>query len=413
MSPPPTDKPVDADADGSSITLEAVRKEYGDVTAVEDVDLHVDAGRFVVVVGPSGCGKSTTLRLIAGLETVTDGDVRKDGESLVDLDPKDRDVAMVFQNYALYPHMTAKRNMTFGLQSTAEFDDDTVEARVQDAADLLDIADLLDRKPAELSGGERQRVALGRAIIRDPDVFLMDEPLSNLDAKLRIRMRAELAKLHEELGTTTVYVTHDQTEAMTLGDEVVVMNDGAVQQVDPPQRLYDYPANRFVAEFIGDPAMNTVGVTVERDGDGVHAAHPGFRLSLPPGDGLDGLAGGRAVLGVRPEDLSLAAADSTSAAGTVDATVTVTEPLGDSLLLECLVGDDTVRVQATPRTDVSSGDPVTLLPDAERLHLFDRASGETVYHAAAAATGTPADRPTTPADGARPEVGEGRPRRNR
>jgi multiple sugar transport system ATP-binding protein len=413
MTTPPTDRPIDVDAAGSSIALEGVRKEFGDVTAVEDVDLRVAAGDFVVVVGPSGCGKSTTLRLVAGLESVTDGDVRKDGESLVGVEPKDRNVAMVFQNYALYPHMTAKRNMTFGLGSTGDFDDDEIERRVQEAADLLDIDDLLDRKPEALSGGERQRVALGRAIIRDPDVFLMDEPLSNLDAKLRIRMRAELAKLHEELQTTTVYVTHDQTEAMTLGDEVVVMNDGAVQQVDPPQRLYDAPANRFVAEFIGDPAMNTVEVTVERDRDGVVAAHPGFRLRLPPGDGLDGLAGDRAVLGVRPEDLSLAAADATSAAGAVDATVTVTEPLGDSLLLECRVGEDTVRVQAAPRSDVTAGDPVTLIPDAERLHLFDRASGETVYHAAAAATGTPADRPTDPTDAARRGVGEGSRRRNR
>jgi multiple sugar transport system ATP-binding protein len=382
MTTPPTDPPDEADADGSSLSLEAVRKEFGDVTAVEDVDLHVDAGRFVVVVGPSGCGKSTTLRLIAGLEPVTDGDVRKDGESLVGVEPKDRDVAMVFQNYALYPHMTAKRNMTFGVQSAADFDDETVEARVQDAADLLDIADLLDRRPAELSGGERQRVALGRAIIRDPDVFLMDEPLSNLDAKLRIRMRAELAKLHDELGTTTVYVTHDQTEAMTLGDEVVVMHDGAIQQVDPPQRLYDFPANRFVAEFIGDPAMNTVEVTVERDGDRYYADHPGFRLPLPAADRLEAHAGDTALLGVRPEDLSLAGDD----AHAIEAIVTVTEPLGDSLLLECRVGEDRLRVQASPRSDAASGDTVALSHDPERLHLFDRPSGTTVYHSAPAAS---------------------------
>jgi multiple sugar transport system ATP-binding protein len=226
----------------TDVTLRNVRKRYADgVLAVEDVSLQVDDGEFVVIVGPSGCGKSTTLRLIAGLETVTEGALEMGGRDVVGVEPKDRHVAMVFQNYALYPHMTARRNITFGMKSAGSFDDGEIEARVAEAADVLDIADLLDRKPAALSGGERQRVALGRALVRDPEVFLLDEPLSNLDAKLRIKMRAELAKLHERFGTTTIYVTHDQTEAMTLGDRVVVMNDGAVQQVDPPQRLYDYP----------------------------------------------------------------------------------------------------------------------------------------------------------------------------
>jgi multiple sugar transport system ATP-binding protein len=382
------------------ITLENVRKEYGDVVAVRGIDLEVPDGSFVVVVGPSGCGKSTTLRLVAGLESVTDGDVRKDGESLVGVEPKDRDVAMVFQNYALYPHMTAERNMTFGAGSATEFDDAEIERRVADAAELLDITDLLDRKPEALSGGERQRVALGRAIIRDPDVFLMDEPLSNLDAKLRIRMRAELAKLHEELRTTTVYVTHDQTEAMTLGDEVVVMNDGRIQQVDSPQRLYDYPANRFVAEFIGDPAMNALEVAVEADGaDDARAVHPGFRLPLPDGDGLDAAVGSRAVLGVRPEDLSLADTDADAA---IEATVTVTEPLGDSLLLECQVGDDRLKTQASPRSDVRSGDTVALTPDPERLHLFDAETGTALYHSAEGAT-APDDGRATRSPAATPE----------
>jgi len=387
----------------TDIHLQNARKEYGDVVAVRGIDLEVTDGSFVVIVGPSGCGKSTTLRLVAGLESVTDGDIRKDGESLVGVEPKDRNVAMVFQNYALYPHMTAKRNMTFGLGSTGDFDDDEIERRVQEAADLLDIDDLLDRKPEALSGGERQRVALGRAIIRDPDVFLMDEPLSNLDAKLRIRMRAELAKLHEQLRTTTVYVTHDQTEAMTLGDEVVVMNDGEIQQVDSPQRLYDYPANRFVAEFIGDPAMNTLGVTVERD-EGYRAVHSGFQLPLPAADGLEDVAGSQAVLGVRPEDLSLADAD---AADAFEATVTVTEPLGDSLLLECRVGDETVRVQASPRSDAEPGDSVALTHDPERLHLFDRETGGAVYHSATAAgAGTAEGRVRTPTDGGRSSGGD-------
>ena len=379
----------------TDIHLRNARKEYGDVVAVRGIDLEVTDGSFVVIVGPSGCGKSTTLRLVAGLESITDGDIRKDGESLVGVEPKNRNVAMVFQNYALYPHMTAKRNMTFGLGSAGDFNDEEIERRVQEAADLLDIDDLLDRKPEALSGGERQRVALGRAIIRDPDVFLMDEPLSNLDAKLRIRMRAELAKLHEQLRTTTVYVTHDQTEAMTLGDEVVVMNDGEIQQVDSPQRLYDYPANRFVAEFIGDPAMNTLGVTVERD-EGYRAVHSGFQLPLPAADSLEDIAGSQAVLGVRPEDLSLADADA------FEATVTVTEPLGNSLLLECRVGDETVRVQASPRSDAEPGDSVALTHDPERLHLFDRETGRAVYHSATAAEAGPAEgRVRTPADGGR------------
>ena len=386
----------------TDIHLQNARKEYGDVVAVRGIDLAVEDGSFVVIVGPSGCGKSTTLRLVAGLESITDGDIRKDGESLVGVEPKNRNVAMVFQNYALYPHMTAKRNMTFGLGSAGDFDDEEIERRVQEAADLLDIDDLLDRKPEALSGGERQRVALGRAIIRDPDVFLMDEPLSNLDAKLRIRMRAELAKLHEQLRTTTVYVTHDQTEAMTLGDEVVVMNDGEIQQVDSPQRLYDYPANRFVAEFIGDPAMNTLGVTVERD-EGYRAVHSGFQLPLPAADSLENVVGSQAVLGVRPEDLSLADADGADA---FEATVTVTEPLGDSLLLECRVGDETVRVQASPRSDAEPGDSVALTHDPERLHLFDCETGGAVYHSATAAgAGTAEGRVRTPADGGRSSAG--------
>jgi len=387
----------------ADIYLQNARKEYGDVVAVRGIDLAVEDGSFVVIVGPSGCGKSTTLRLVAGLESITDGDIRKDGESLVGVEPKNRNVAMVFQNYALYPHMTAKRNMTFGLGSAGDFDDEEIERRVQEAADLLDIDDLLDRKPEALSGGERQRVALGRAIIRDPDVFLMDEPLSNLDAKLRIRMRAELAKLHDELGTTTVYVTHDQTEAMTLGDEVVVMHDGAIQQVDPPQRLYDFPANRFVAEFIGDPAMNTVEVTVDRNGDRYYADHPGFRLTLPAADRLEAHAGDTALLGVRPEDLSPAADD----ADAIEATVTVTEPLGDSLLLECRVGEDRLRVQASPRSDAAPGDTIALSHDPERLHLFDRASGTTVYHSAPAASPGARNEPVRArADGESPQPPE-------
>ena len=364
----------------TSVTLDNVKKVFDDVDAVKGIDLHVEDGEFIVIVGPSGCGKSTTLRMIAGLETVTEGSIRMDDRDVVGVEPKNRNVAMVFQNYALYPHMTAERNITFGMKSAGSFTDEEIESRLEEVAEILDIADLLDRKPQALSGGERQRVALGRAIVRDPDVFLMDEPLSNLDAKLRIQMRAELAKLHKELQTTTIYVTHDQTEAMTLGQRVVVMNDGEIQQVDTPQRLYDYPANLFVAGFIGDPAMNAFTVTVERTGDGYVASHPEFQLSLPTKDGLESEIGTEGILGVRPEDIHLTDEVDRTYPDGFEATVTVTEPLGDSLLLECRIGDDTFKVHSSPRRDVEPGDEIELTYDPERLHLFDPETGRTVYH---------------------------------
>jgi multiple sugar transport system ATP-binding protein len=373
----------------TDVTLTDVTKSYADVDAVEDLSLDVRDGEFLVVVGPSGCGKSTTLRLIAGLETVTDGTIRMGERDVTDLEPSDREVAMVFQNYALYPHMTARRNITFGMQSAGDFSDEEVERRVEEAAETLDITDLLDRKPKALSGGERQRVALGRALVRDPEVFLMDEPLSNLDAKLRIKMRAELAKLHDEFGTTTIYVTHDQTEAMTLGDRVVVMDGGELQQVATPQNLYDYPANRFVAEFIGDPAMNTLPVELDDTPDGIVAVHDGFRIPLPDTDDLP--ATGPYVLGVRPEHITVAS-DPTHA---FEATVTVTEPLGDGLLLECRTGPDTFKVHAPPRSDITPEDTVTLALGADRLHLFDPETGDTVYHSDPDAT-TRDERPTHP-----------------
>jgi multiple sugar transport system ATP-binding protein len=367
----------------AEVVLEDVEKYYDDVEAVSSISFRVADGEFVVIVGPSGCGKSTTLRLIAGLESVTTGDVRLDDSSVVGVEPRDRDVAMVFQNYALYPHMTARRNITFGMKSAGSFTDDEIDARVEEAADVLDIADLLDRRPQALSGGERQRVALGRALVRDPEVFLLDEPLSNLDAKLRIKMRAELAKLHEEFGTTTVYVTHDQTEAMTLGDRVIVMNDGSVQQIAKPQTLYDFPANRFVAEFIGDPAMNMFPVHIEASGDGLEAVHGAFRIGLPGADGkessLAAFVDDEALLGIRPENLSLAG-EAGGDADSFPATVTVTEPLGDSLLLECTADETVCKVEAAPRTSVDPGDSVSLTWDSERLHVFDPAGGEAIYH---------------------------------
>ncbi|SMO67233.1 ABC transporter ATP-binding protein [Halorubrum cibi] len=385
----------------TTITLRNLRKEFDDVVAVNGLDLTVRDGEFLVVVGPSGCGKSTTLRLLAGLETATDGEIRMDDRDVTGTEPKDRNVAMVFQNYALYPHMTGRRNVTFGMNAGGSFTDEEINRRVAEAAETLDITDLLDRKPQAMSGGERQRVALGRAIVRDPDAFLMDEPLSNLDAKLRIQMRAELTQLHAELGTTTVYVTHDQTEAMTLGERVVVMDDGRIQQVDPPQSLYDFPANRFVAEFIGDPAMNMIDVAVE---EGV-AVHDAFRIPLPAGNAADETGSGsetesladpdagdrsHAVLGVRPEDLHLARERPDLGETEFDATVDVTEPLGDSLLVHCSVGDATFKMSAEPRSSLDPGGTVSVTYDSERLHLFEPETGEAFYHSATAPA--PSDR---------------------
>nr|ABQ76040.1 sugar ABC transporter ATP-binding protein [uncultured haloarchaeon] len=364
----------------TKVTLTDITKKFGDVTAVDTISMSVPNGEFIVIVGPSGCGKSTTLRLIAGLESADEGDIRMHNQSVVDAPPDERDIAMVFQNYALYPHMTARRNITFGMRSTSSFSDAEIDNRVKEAADILGISELLDRKPQALSGGERQRVALGRAIVRDPDVFLMDEPLSNLDAKLRIRMRSELAKLHRELQTTTIYVTHDQTEAMTLADRVVVMNNGQVQQVDKPQQLYDYPNNRFVAEFIGDPAMNIFPVELRSSEQGIIASHAGFNIPLPGVDTSSLGSTKTAELGVRPEDLMLSTEAETEAPVRFSAEVSVTEPLGDSLLLECLIGETACRVQTNPRSSVSPGESITLSYNPERIHLFDETTGKTIHH---------------------------------
>ncbi|PHQ38233.1 glycerol-3-phosphate ABC transporter ATP-binding protein [Halorubrum persicum] len=371
----------------TTVTLQNLRKEFDDVVAVNGIDLEINHGEFLVIVGPSGCGKSTTLRLLAGLESTTDGRIEMNGQDVTTVEPKDRNVAMVFQNYALYPHMTGRRNITFGMKSSGDFTDEEIDRRVTEAADTLDIADLLDRKPDAMSGGERQRVALGRAIVRDPDAFLMDEPLSNLDAKLRIQMRAELARLHSTLETTTVYVTHDQTEAMTLGERVVVMNDGQIMQVDEPQVLYDFPANRFVAEFIGDPAMNMIPVEIQ-DGRAVHET---FEIPLPSGtDQLKSnqngvgdvqvIDGQRAILGIRPEDLHLSDAQTDGQLPTINAEVNVREPLGDSLLLHCSIGSTSCNIQAEPRTQVTAGETVSVTYDPARLHLFDAETGEALYH---------------------------------
>jgi multiple sugar transport system ATP-binding protein len=364
------------------IELQELRKVYDDVEAVKGIDLTVEDGEFLVLVGPSGCGKSTTLRMIAGLESVTDGTVQIGDRVVNDVEPKNRSIAMVFQNYALYPHMTAAENMKFGMKSVSDYSGEEIDRRVDDAAATLDISELLGRKPKELSGGERQRVAIGRALVREPSVFLLDEPLSNLDAKLRVQMRAELLKLHRELDSTTVYVTHDQTEAMTMGDRVAVLNDGRLQQVAPPQELYDYPENQFVAEFIGEPAMNVFPVEVRERGGGYEAVHDGFTVRLPDGAGLAEAAGSTVAFGVRPEDISLAA-NRPDATDSFEAEVTVREPLGELLLLHCRVGTDEIRVKVEPRSAIDPGDTVELVFNDERLHLFDAESGATLYHSTA------------------------------
>src|SRR5580765_401781 len=266
----------------AAIVLDHISKMFGEVLAVDDVSLTVDDGEFMVLVGPSGCGKSTILRMIAGLEEVTAGEIEIGEEQVTDLEPKSRDIAMVFQNYALYPHMTVEQNLGFGLKLQHLPKTERLE-RVQDAATILGLQDMMTRKPSELSGGQRQRVAIGRAMVREPKAFLMDEPLSNLDAKLRIHMRAELQRLHDRLQTTTVYVTHDQVEAMTLGDRVAVLRDGVLQQCDTPQHLFHRPANLFVACFIGSPAMNVAAARLERDGSGAAVSFAGHRLPVPAG----------------------------------------------------------------------------------------------------------------------------------
>src|SRR5579871_1591059 len=288
----------------AQVVLKGINKFYDGVHAVKDVNLQIRDKEFMVFVGPSGCGKTTTLRMIAGLEAISSGDISIDGNVVNDLPPMDRDIAMVFQNYALYPHMSVYDNMAFGLKMR-RFARAEIEKRVRAAADILGIQQLLHRKPRQLSGGQRQRVALGRALVRHPQVFLFDEPLSNLDAKLRVQMRVELKKLHERLGTTAIYVTHDQVEAMTLGDRVVVMKDGVVQQVGEPLELYNTPANRFVAGFIGSPAMNFAEVTLADNGSGAVAEAPGLRIGLPPELAARARArsGRAATLGIRPEDI--------------------------------------------------------------------------------------------------------------
>jgi multiple sugar transport system ATP-binding protein len=397
----------------AQIVLNHVEKVYaGGVKALDDLNLEVRQGEFMVLVGPSGCGKSTALRSIAGLEEITSGTISIGDRVVNDLPPKDRDIAMVFQNYALYPHMTVKENLAFGLKlrHTPKAE---IERRVGEAAKLLGLDPYLARKPAALSGGQRQRVAMGRAIVREPQAFLMDEPLSNLDAKLRVSMRAALNQLHERLGITTVYVTHDQVEAMTLGTRVCVMRDGRLQQVDTPQRLFEAPANLFVAGFMGSPAMNFVTASLEKGDGGAYAAFAGYKLPVPAAvvsakKGLDGFFGKNVIMGIRPsdfEDGSLADA----AWARMPVTVGVTEELGTEIhamftidappvehasitsaaaghgdedeAVAALVGGKSLwTARVTTRSAVRPGAPLELAVDTSRLHFFDPASGDAIGH---------------------------------
>ncbi|SFB72311.1 multiple sugar transport system ATP-binding protein [Halobiforma haloterrestris] len=355
------------------LEIDGLRKTFGRgedrIEAVSDLSLSAADGEFLVLVGPSGCGKSTTLNCVAGLESVTDGEIRIDGEVVNDRRPEDRDIAMVFQNYALYPHMTAAENMAFGLKMTTGLSAAERRDRVESTAELLDIGELLEKKPRSLSGGQKQRVALGRAIVRDPAVFLMDEPLSNLDASLRSTMRTEIQQLQDDLGVTTVYVTHDQTEAMTMADRIAILREGELQQIGEPLDCYYRPKNEFVAGFIGEPAMNTVRVT--RRGDTL----VGDALEYPVPRRADGLPSGEPfTLGIRPEAIEIVEAGTGAATGTVE----VVEPLGETSHAYLTVADATVTVTTDGPGAVEEGERVGIDFPAQRVHLFDPDTGAAV-----------------------------------
>jgi multiple sugar transport system ATP-binding protein len=360
----------------AKVTLEAINKNYGSVPAVIDLDLAVEDEEFVVLVGPSGCGKSTTLRMVAGLEEVTSGTIRIGPRVVNRLAPKDRDIAMVFQNYALYQHMTIYDNLAFGLRNRRA-SENAIRQEVARAVEILGIGDLLDRKPRQLSGGQQQRVALGRCIVRHPQVFLFDEPLSNLDAKLRAQMRIEIKRLRERVATTSIYVTHDQVEAMTLGDRVVVMRDGRIQQTGTPLEIYNRPRNRFVAGFIGAPAMNFLQVTIEAGDGEAHAIADGFRIRIPKqrAGALATYRGHAMTLGVRPEHVLLG--DAKGEGTGFDAAVEVTEQLGAELLVGVrTAGTVVIASRIDPEVELAIGQPLRMSVDPRGLHFFDHASGE-------------------------------------
>ncbi|GAB6099785.1 sn-glycerol-3-phosphate ABC transporter ATP-binding protein UgpC [Halanaerocella petrolearia] len=372
----------------AKVTLNDITKVYrggddGPVKAVKEANVDIQDKEFVVLVGPSGCGKSTTLRMVAGLEEITDGELYIGDDIVNDVAPKDRDIAMVFQNYALYPHMNVYDNMAFGLR-LRKMDDSEIDQRVKEAADILSITPLLDRKPKELSGGQRQRVAMGRAIVREPKVFLMDEPLSNLDAKLRVQMRAELQRLHERLKTTTVYVTHDQVEAMTLADRIVVLKDGVVQQIDDPITLYNEPNNMFVAGFIGSPAMNFLDAQIEEQGDDLVVAGNGFEVTIPEDmsqamKALQTYVGKEIVFGIRPEDImDVELMDEELEGNIVEAKVEVVEPMGSEINVYLNIGGQTIIAIVDAESNVQVGDKMKVSFDLDKMHIFDSETEEAI-----------------------------------
>jgi len=363
----------------AGLSLRNVCKVYSNgFVAVKDFNLEIEDKEFIIFVGPSGCGKSTTLRMIAGLEEISSGECYIDGKLVNDVEPKDRDIAMVFQNYALYPHMTVYDNMGFGLKlrKTPKAE---IDKAVHEAAKILDLEPLLDRKPKALSGGQRQRVAMGRAIVRNPKVFLMDEPLSNLDAKLRVQMRIEISKLHQRLGATMIYVTHDQTEAMTLGTRIVVLKDGVIQQVDSPNKLYSEPANKFVAGFIGSPQMNLIDCPVEKTADSVAFVLPdGSKIEIPAEKGakLVDYVGKTVCFGFRPENLTEVAAGTPN---TIHSVVRVYELLGAEVFLYIDLADVNVTARVNPSTTARTGSDVTFAIDMDRIHAFDCETEATIF----------------------------------
>ena len=378
----------------ANLSLRSIYKKYpGGVVAVSDFNLEIRDREFIIFVGPSGCGKSTTLRMIAGLEEISEGELYIGDRLVNDIAPRDRDIAMVFQNYALYPHMTVFENMAFGLK-LRKVPKDEITRKVEEAARILDISHLLDRKPKALSGGQRQRVALGRAIVREPKVFLMDEPLSNLDAKLRAQMRTEISKLHKKLGTTFIYVTHDQTEAMTMGDRIVVMKDGFVQQVDSPQNLYENPCNQFVAGFMGSPQMNFIDGYLRKIDDKYNVefgwnerkqSGKKYYVEIPEGKGspeiLDPYVDKEIVIGIRPENIHdeemfISAAKT----GVVDAEVEITELMGAETFLYLTIEGISVTARVSPRSTARPQDTIKVAFDPNKLHLFDKETEKTIIN---------------------------------
>ena len=369
----------------ASLSLRGIYKRYpGGVVAVSDFTMNIKDKEFIILVGPSGCGKSTTLRMIAGLEEISEGELFIGDRLVNDVAPKDRDIAMVFQNYALYPHMTVFENMAFGLK-LRKVPKDEIKKLVEEAAKILDIAHLLDRKPKALSGGQRQRVALGRAIVRDPQVFLLDEPLSNLDAKLRATMRTELTKIHQRVGTTFVYVTHDQTEAMTMATRIVVMKDGLIQQVDTPQNLYDYPVNLFVAGFIGTPMMNFINCVLEKKGEDLYITFGSNSLKLPAektsNPVLKDYIGKEIVAGIRPECIHDDAATIRAMSDSVIETdVEVTELMGAEIYLYLVAEETSLTARVSARSTARAGDIINVAFDMSRVHLFDKDTERYIIH---------------------------------